>query len=115
MTRALYRDDAYLAEAQGTVLEVNDRGGVVLDASLFYPTGGGQPGDRGALTWDGGTCAIATTVKGDGGASVLVPAEGATPPPVGATVAQRLDWDTRFSHMRVHTALHLLSVVIPLP
>jgi misacylated tRNA(Ala) deacylase len=53
-------------------------------------------------------------VKGEGGAIILVPAEPGGLPPVGATVDQRLDWDRRFGHMRIHTALHLLSVVIPL-
>jgi misacylated tRNA(Ala) deacylase len=98
------------------VAAVNDRGGIVLDRTVFYPTGGGQPGDRGALTWDGGETPVVTTVKGDGpGEIVHVAADGATVPPVGARVTARLDWDTRYARMRAHTALHLLSVVIPLP
>ena len=115
MTVLLYRQDAYRRTAPGVVTAISDRGGIALDASLFYATGGGQPGDRGLLTWDGGTCDIVTTVKDVDGSTVLVPAEGATLPPVGASVEQALDWDTRFGHMRIHTALHLLSVVIPLP
>ncbi|MEL6645569.1 MAG: alanyl-tRNA editing protein [Pseudomonadota bacterium] len=115
MTVMLFRDDAYRTEAPGVVTAITDRGGVVLDASLFYATGGGQPGDVGRITWDGGEMAVATTVKGQGDEIVLVPPEGAVLPPVGATVAQHLDWDTRLRHMRIHTALHLLSVVIPLP
>lgn len=87
----------------------------MLDRSLFYPTGGGQPGDSGRLVWDGGTIVIATAVKGDGGAIVLLPAEPAALPQPGTSVMQYLDWDRRLRHMRVHTALHLLSVVIPLP
>jgi Ser-tRNA(Ala) deacylase AlaX len=87
----------------------------VLDTALFYPTGGGQPGDSGWIDWDGTSLAIATTVKGLGTESVLVPAEPTRLPPIGAHVVQRLDWDRRHKHMRVHTALHLLSVVIPLP
>jgi misacylated tRNA(Ala) deacylase len=67
------------------------------------------------LTWDGGRIEIATTIKGAGDAIVLVPAEPAALPPVGAEVMQGLVWDRRHRHMRVHTALHLLSVVIPLP
>lgn len=115
MTRMLFREDAYRRTAPGVVLSVNDRGGVVLDQSLFYATGGGQPGDRGRLTWDGGAMDVATTVKGEGDQIVLVPAEGSAVPPVGVEVTQEIDWETRHSHMRVHTALHLLSVVIPLP
>ena len=113
MNEALY-SDAYLREAEAKVLGLTHEGGLMLDRCLFYPTGGGQPGDSGRLTWEGGEAEIATTVKGEK-APVLVPAEGSMPPPVGTTVRQHLDWDKRFGHMRVHTALHLLSVVIPLP
>ena len=115
MTELLYREDAYLTEAPGTVLSHTDRGGVVLDASLFYATAGGQPGDSGRLTWDGGSMEVVTTVKGEGDDIGLVPAEGAALPPVGTELYQHLDWERRHSLMRVHTALHLLSVVIPLP
>ncbi|MEX5728546.1 misacylated tRNA(Ala) deacylase [Rhodovulum iodosum] len=114
MTRMLFRDDAYRSEAPATVTEVAE-GGVALDATLFYPRGGGQPGDCGRLVWAGGEMAVADTVKGAGAAILLVPAEGATPPPPGTAVVQHLDWNRRHRHMRVHTALHLLSVVIPLP
>lgn len=114
MTELLFRD-AYLKEAPAEVLAINELGGVVLDRSLFYPTGGGQPGDRGRLMWDDREMSVATTVKGEDGQPVLVPVEGADVPPVGTQVVQMLDWDQRFGFMRVHTALHLLSVVIPLP
>jgi misacylated tRNA(Ala) deacylase len=113
MTRMLFRDDAYLRDAQAQVTSHTAEGGVVLDASVFYPTGGGQPGDSGWIEWDGNRLAIATAVKGEGDAIVLVPSEPAPLPPVGAHVVQVLDWDRRHKHMRVHTALHLLSVVIP--
>ena len=116
MTEPLYRDDAYLRECSATVTAINERGGVVLERTVFYPTGGGQPGDRGVLEWQGGETAIAVAVKGETADEVVhVPDEGATLPPVGAQVTARLDWDTRYRHMRVHTGLHLLSVVIPLP
>jgi misacylated tRNA(Ala) deacylase len=116
MTEPLYRDDAYLRECTATVTAISDRGGIVLDRSVFYPTGGGQPGDKGVLEWDGGETLIATAVKGETPDEVVhVPAEGAPLPPVGAQVTARVDWDTRYRHMRVHTGLHLLSVVIPLP
>ncbi len=115
MTAPLFRDDPYLREATSRVTAHTDEGGIVLDASLFYPTGGGQPGDSGHLDWSGGRIAVATTVKGEAGAIVLVPAEPQPLPPVGAEVRQRLNWERRYRHMRVHTGLHLLSVVIPLP
>jgi len=115
MTRLLFREDAYLREAEGRVLAHTAEGGIILDQTVFYATGGGQPGDSGTLIWDGGRIAIATTVKAKGGETALVPAEPVAMPPVGAMVRQMLDWDRRYRHMRVHTALHLLSVVIPMP
>ncbi|MEM7687241.1 MAG: alanyl-tRNA editing protein [Pseudomonadota bacterium] len=116
MTEALFRADAYQTECSAIVTAINDRGGIVLDRSVFYPTSGGQPGDRGALSWEGGTCEIAVAVKGDTPDEVVhVPIEGAIAPPVGTEVTVKIDWDLRLRHMKVHTALHLLSVVIPLP
>ncbi len=115
MTKPLFIDDAYLRDAPASVFAVTDEGGIILDASIFYATGGGQPGDSGILKWNGGTIEIATTVKGDAGTIILVPAEPNPMPPVGAAVTQVLDWERRHRHMRVHTALHLLSIVIELP
>ena len=113
MTRMLFRDDAYLRDAPAQVAGHTAEGGLVLDATVFYPTGGGQPGDSGWIEWDGKRLVIATAVKGEGDNIVLVPSEPVSLPPVGAHVVQVLDWDRRYKHMRVHTALHLLSVVIP--
>jgi misacylated tRNA(Ala) deacylase len=115
VTSPLFRADAYLRSAAATVIAYTPEGGIVLDATIFYPTGGGQPGDCGTLIWNGGRLAIATSVKGDGGAIALVPAEAAPPPPIGTKVTQHLDWPRRYALMRMHTALHLLSIVIPLP
>jgi len=114
MTELLFRDDAYLTQAEAVVLAHTPEGGIVISASVFYPTGGGQPGDSGWIDWEGGRLPIATAVKADGGVA-LVPAEARAMPPVGAPLCQHLDWERRFGHMRIHTALHLLSVVIPLP
>lgn len=115
MTEPLFREDAYLRETTGYVEAHTPEGGIVLDASIFYPTGGGQPGDSGNLIWDTGTLSIATAVKAEGDKIALVPAEPSALPPVGTKVIQQLDWERRHRHMRIHTALHLLSVVIPLP
>ncbi|MGP6088812.1 alanyl-tRNA editing protein [Antarctobacter jejuensis] len=115
MSDLLYREDAYRREAEGEVIALTGEGGIVVSQAVFYPTGGGQPGDSGWLEWSGGRLPIATTVKGEGGASVLLPSEPAALPAVGTKVLQVLDWERRHKHMRVHTALHLLSVVIPLP
>ncbi len=114
-TRPLFREDAYLRDAPGTVLAVTPEGGIVLDRTIFYPTGGGQPGDSGRLDWGDGAIEIATTVKGTDGAVLLLPAEPAPLPRPGVALRQSLHWDRRHRLMRMHTALHLLSVVIPLP
>lgn len=113
MTHMLFRDDPYLREADATVKAHTPEGGIVVDASLFFPTGGGQPGDSGSLKWNGNSSSIATTVKGGGDDIVLVPSQGDDLPPIGTSVRQSLDWDRRYGHMRVHTALHLLSVALP--
>ncbi|MCR8826617.1 alanyl-tRNA editing protein [Pseudosulfitobacter koreensis] len=113
MTRMLFREDAYRRDADARVIAHTPEGGVVLDATVFYPTGGGQPGDSGVLEWDHQRMPIATTLKAEGDRIALVPAEPQPLPAIGTYVTQSLDWDRRHRHMRVHTALHLLSVAIP--
>jgi misacylated tRNA(Ala) deacylase len=114
-TELLFRADPYLQAADATVLAHTPEGGLVVDRTVFYPTGGGQPGDSGMLDWEGGRMPVATTIKVEGGGVALIPAEPLPMPPVGAPVRMLLDWARRHRHMRIHTALHLLSVVIPLP
>ncbi len=115
MTEPLFRKDAYAREGSGVITKITSEGGIVMNGSVFYPTSGGQPGDSGTLRWDGGEIEIATAVKGQGDDIVLVPAEPVGLPSVGQDAVQSLNWERRYRHMRVHTALHLLSVVIPLP
>ena len=116
-TEALFRDNAYLARAQAVVTAVNERGGIVLDRTVFYPTGGGQPGDSGVMTLsDGRVIQIATTVKGDAPEEIVhVPAADQPVPDIGAPVDLELDWNRRYRHMRMHSCLHLLSAVLPYP
>ena len=115
MTEPLYRSDPYCRETVGTVSAITDEGGIVLNRSIFYPQGGGQPGDSGILRWDGHEIEIATAIKGPDDSVILLPAEPVSLPSIGTEVTQILNWERRHRHMRVHTALHLLSVVIPLP
>jgi len=115
MTEMLFRKDAYLKDAPAKVIAHTPEGGIVLDQTIFYAQGGGQPGDSGMLGWGSGELAIATTMKGEANDIVLVPGEPIGLPPVGSEVRQSLDWDRRYKLMRMHTALHLLSVIIPLP
>jgi len=107
MSEKLFHQDGYLAEAPALVTAHSPEGGVILDRSIFYPLGGGQPGDSGSLTWDGGALPISTTIKGKDQTIILVPGASQYLPPVGTAVTQVLDWDRRCGHMRIHTALHL--------
>ena len=114
MTALLFRDDAYLAQCDARVIAVDARG-IQLDRTVFYPTGGGQPGDCGVLRRaDGRVVAIADTRKGEAADEVLhVPAPGAELPEPGEAVIAEIDWSRRHRLMRMHTCLHLLSAVIP--
>jgi misacylated tRNA(Ala) deacylase len=114
MTALLFRDDAYLRSCEARVTGVDERG-IRLDRTVFYPQGGGQPGDSGMLRLaDGGSLAIADTRKGDGIDEVLhIPAPGAVLPLPGSAVTAEIDWQRRHRLMRIHTCLHLLSAVVP--
>lgn len=114
MTELLFREDAYQTAADCRVIGHTPEGGIIVDRSIFYATGGGQPGDSGMLDWGSVRVPIATALKVDGHIA-LVPAEPVAMPPIGAPARQLIDWARRHRHMRVHTALHLLSVVVPLP
>jgi misacylated tRNA(Ala) deacylase len=116
MVEELFRQDAYIKEADAIVTALEERG-VRLDRTVFYPTGGGQPGDTGVLRWDGGEARIVDAVKAasaDGGAGDVlhVLAPDSPRPGVGAKVQAVLDWERRYRHMRMHTALHVMSAVI---
>lgn len=118
-TEFLFRDDAYLAECEAVVTAISEKNGafgVELDRTVFYPTGGGQPGDNGSLLVAGTALDVTTAVYGDTKSDIIhVLAPGATPPAVGTRVVARIDWPTRHARMRMHTGLHLLSVVLPYP
>jgi misacylated tRNA(Ala) deacylase len=119
MTELLFRDDAYLRECEARIVGLTPQGGLVLDRSVFYATSGGQPGDRGTLTDAAGNALpIATAVFTDAAKSeiALVPADAAAPrPQPGEPVRLAIDWELRYARMRMHTALHLLSAILPYP
>ena len=115
MTEDLFRNDAYRRECSARVIE-SDTEGIVLDRTVFYPTGGGQPGDRGELRFDGDVTPIETTrYRRDDGEIVHVPAAGAELPEPGTEVEAEIDWALRHRHMRMHTCLHLLGAVLKFP
>lgn len=114
MTTALFYQDPYLRHGAAHVVAHTGEGGVVLDQSVFFAARDGFPGDSGHIHWADQGLKIATTMKTLDHEIVLIPAEPAPLPPIGQLITQRLDWDRRHRHMRLETALHLLSVVIPL-
>jgi misacylated tRNA(Ala) deacylase len=114
-TQLLFRDDAYARDCEASVLSVTPDG-VVLDRTVFYAQGGGQPGDVGVLMREDGTeVPVTNTVYGPDRTTVVHLVSGADAFRPGERVTARLDWDRRHARMRVHTALHLLSVVLPFP
>ncbi len=110
-TAELFRDDSYLRSCSATVTRV-DQGAIYVDQTVFYPLGGGQPGDTGSISWDGGSAKIAGTRYGDGGDIAHMVEEAAALPPAGASVELTLDWERRYRHMRMHTAMHLLGSIL---
>lgn len=117
MTEALYLDNPYLELAEATVTAVGTDGGLYVDRSIFYPQGGGQPGDSGSIEWGTGN---KTNIKNavyspDRSSILLVPESGQDLPQLGQTIIQHVDWGRRHALMRMHTAMHLLSVVLPYP
>jgi misacylated tRNA(Ala) deacylase len=117
MTKLLFRDDAYAQTCQATVVGVTPEGGVILDQTVFYAQGGGQPGDVGTIRREGEDIAITNTVYSSDRTQIvhLVGTDAAARLKPGDTVDVSLDWPRRLKRMRVHTALHLLSVVLPYP
>lgn len=115
-TELLFRDDAYLKAASARVLAVHERG-IELDRTIFYPLGGGQPGDTGVLVRaNGERISITDTHKGEAIGSVLhIPLPGTSQPEPGETLTLEIDWERRYSLMRLHTALHVMSCVIVAP
>ncbi|HEX6550734.1 MAG TPA: alanyl-tRNA editing protein, partial [Gammaproteobacteria bacterium] len=116
MTEAVFRDNAYARDCEASVIAVDEHG-VQLDRTVFYPEGGGQPGDTGVLRLaDGRELRIANTRKGTESGSILhIPAENVTWLKQGMTLTAEIDWARRHRLMRMHTCLHLLSAIIIAP
>src|SRR5438874_6688755 len=114
MTELVFRDDAYARSCAARVTCADERG-IRLDRTVFYPTGGGQPGDTGTLRLaSGAAIAIVDTLKGEGPDEVIhVAAPGSALPEPGTQLVAELDWERRHRLMRMHTCLHLLCAVVP--
>ena len=114
MTELLFRNDGYLRSCAAQVIAADERG-VRLDRTVFYPAGGGQPGDTGVLCFASGQAiAIVDTIKGEGADEVIhVLAPGSSLPEPGTGVVAEIDWERRYRLMRMHTCLHLLCSIVP--
>jgi misacylated tRNA(Ala) deacylase len=114
MTELIFRDDAYARCCTARVVAADERG-IRLDRTVFYPTGGGQPGDAGVLRLpSGGEVAIVDAVKGDSPDEVIhLPAPGTPLPSPGTELTAEIDWERRYRLMRMHSCLHLLCAVVP--
>lgn len=112
MTEDLYSRDAYLSTCDATVTDVTQEG-VVLDRTVSYTRGGGQPGDTGVLRWTGGEVRVADTFRSrETGQLIHALEEGAVAPTPGTAVTVEIDWERRYTIMRTHTALHSLSGIV---
>ena len=114
MTELLFRDDGYLRSCDARVTQADERG-IRLDRTVFYPMGGGQPGDAGALRLPSGqSITIVDTVKGPLPDEVIhIPEPGSSLPEPGSELVAEIDWDRRYRLMRMHTCLHLLCSIVP--
>ena len=115
-TELLFRDDAYLKTATARVVAVDERG-IELERTIFYPLGGGQAGDSGCLLRaNGERLAVVDTRKGAAAGQVLhILAAGVPQPQPGESLTLEIDWQRRYSLMRLHTALHVISCVVVAP
>lgn len=110
---AVFRTDSYRRSCNATVLSVDERG-IRLDRTVFYPMGGGQPGDSGFLTFGNRRIRITDALKGDDADDVIHVMENPDDAPQpGTALTAEIDWDRRYRHMRMHTCLHLLCAIVP--
>jgi misacylated tRNA(Ala) deacylase len=116
MTERVYYTDPYAQSLNATIQTVAPDY-VVLDQTIFYPLGGGQPGDTGVIEVEGVEYAISDTLKGDDGSIRHLLREGTASGNlfVGAKARLGIDWPRRYAHMRMHTAMHLLGSLVPVP
>jgi misacylated tRNA(Ala) deacylase len=115
MTTELFRDDGYLKQCTATIT-AHREGSVVTDQTVFYPLGGGQPGDSGhLLRADGSQLNIVNTTKDWESGEIMHQIDGDELPPVGEQVTLDIDWDRRYQIMRLHSCMHMLCAVVPAP
>ena len=111
MTEALFKHDAYLQECKAQII-VSSNEFVILDKTVFYPTGGGQPGDTGQIKWNDNSVDVIDTRYSKNGEIQHFLKKNNPLPSEGVTVKAEINWDRRYRHMRMHTALHLLGSIL---
>lgn len=116
MTKELFRKDGYLKNCNARVV-AHFQNGFATDQTVFYPLGGGQPGDTGAAQGaDGVTFEIIDTIKNKAGGQIVhCVAEGAALPEIGADITLTIDWERRYRLMRMHSCMHMLCAALPAP
>ena len=116
MTKELFREDGYMQSCEAVVTDVLDNG-FAADQTVFYPMGGGQPGDTGTFTAaDGAVIEIIDTIKHkESGLHLHLVAEPTQLPQVGERLVLQIDWDRRHRLMRMHSCMHMLCVAVPQP
>ncbi len=107
-TKLLYHDNSFTYECSAKVVAV-EGDEIALDATVFYPGGGGQMADRGIISWDDQQASVVAMNKRD---DIVWHTLDCLPPPVGTEVVETIDWDFRYQMMRTHTALHILCGII---
>jgi misacylated tRNA(Ala) deacylase len=115
MTKPLFNQDAYLKACTAKITNIDPSGGIILDQTVFYPTGGGQPGDSGTLTLANGEhIKIATTIKSKTSDEIIhIPVDDQILPKIDTSVEATINWDIRHKHMRMHSAMHLVCAIVP--
>ncbi len=114
MTTELFREDGYLTSCEAQVVATEDNA-VIVDQTVFYPLGGGQPGDIGSLTLADGTRLVVIDTQKQGEAILHLLAEGTALPQVGDHVSLEIDWARRHRLMRMHSCMHMLCAIVPFP
>ncbi|MFT4714547.1 MAG: misacylated tRNA(Ala) deacylase [Candidatus Azotimanducaceae bacterium] len=115
MTEKVFYQDSY-QKTLATVVTAVSEDWVQFAATIFYPLGGGQPGDQGTVSIDGTTLNILDTLKGETADSITHQLETDEHQlKVGDDVVLELAWERRYKHMRMHTCMHLLGSLIPVP
>ncbi len=115
MTQELFREDSYLKQCTASVTGIQD-GHIIVDKTVFYPLGGGQPGDSGImLRPDNTEIKIINTIKDRESGEILHQVEGDILPEIGEQLTLKIDWERRYQIMRLHSCMHMLCAVIPEP